>query len=151
MKEEIICSLNRWKSVFKLMDSKKDIKIVNEIINIINNFSNQEAGKKKVKETDNSKLENILNAVKEGNSLVLKDYKLKIVKTDVNIKDEWDKLSENRKAKLTKLELNVIYHMIYKPSEIKYIKAKNNKIIEDINYFIKDEERDKSLAESNLI
>ena len=49
------------------------------------------------------------------------------------------------------LELNVIYYMLYKPSKVTYINKSKSEIIKDINYFVKDEKRNKSLEESNLV
>ena len=70
---------------------------------------------------------------------------------DINIEEEWGKLSESKKLKLSKLELNVIYYMLYKPSKVTYINKSKSEIIKDINYFVKDEKRNKSLEESNLV
>ena len=150
---EIIRNLNKWRDICTIMNSKKGIMIVDEAIEKIKKSCTKEENveTKNNKETNIDKLNKILEAIDENNELILIEYKLVVIRLNINLEEEWDKLSESKKSKLSKLELNVIYSMLYKPLEIKYINKTKTEIIKDINYFIKDEKREKSLKENNLI
>lgn len=73
------------------------------------------------------------------------------MKIDFNLESSWDSLEKNKKESLTKLELNVIYNILYKPNTIKYINKNKKEIINDIDYFLDDVKRDRALKASNLI
>ena len=86
-----------------------------------------------------------------------KDYinfnkaKLLFLKIDIDIIKEWDKLPEEKKELLSKKELNVIYNLIYRPKEVKFINKTKKDIVHDINYYINNEKRNNALRESKLI
>lgn len=145
--DEMIESLNKYKSICVLIGSKRDVAVINKIIKNLNEYDNNEIKEKK--ENDNDKLENILRDINKGNDI--KKYELSFVKPSINVEEEWDKLSSSKKEKLTKLELNVIYNILYKPEEVKYINKTKKEIVKDINYFVKAEKRDKALKSSNLV
>lgn len=150
---EIIDNLSKWKSICNLMGSKRDVTIVNHIIKKLTESNNEETKNNKInnKETPIDKLKHILDAINKKDQAILNKYKLVLIKLDINIEEEWDKSSENKRKNLSKLELNVIHYMLYKPSKVTYINKNKNEIIKDINYFVKDEKRNKSLEESNLV
>ena len=146
---EIIDNLNKWKSICVLMGNKRDITIVDYIIKEMSKYNNEKIENNNVTSID--KLEHIIDAINKRDESILSEYKLVLIKLDINIEEEWGKLSESKKLKLSKLELNVIHHMLYKPSRVNYINKNKSEIIKDINYFVKDEKRNKSLEESNLV
>lgn len=150
---EIIDNLNKWKSICVLMGNKRDIIIVDHIIKEMSKSNNEKIENKEGNNnvTSIDKLKHILDAINKRDESILTQYKLVLIKLDINIEEEWGKLSESKKLKLSKLELNVIYYMLYKPSKVTYINKSKSEIIKDINYFVKDEKRNKSLEESNLV
>ena len=150
---EIIDNLNKWKSICVLMGNKRDIIIVDHIIKEMSKSNNEKIENKEGNNnvTSIDKLKHILDAINKRDESILNQYKLVLIKLDINIEEEWGKLSESKKLKLSKLELNVIYYMLYKPSKVTYINKSKSEIIKDINYFVKDEKRNKSLEESNLV
>lgn len=150
---EIIDNLNKWKSICVLMGKKRDIIIVDHIIKEMSKSNNEKIENKEGNNnvTSIDKLKHILDAINKRDESILTQYKLVLIKLDINIEEEWGKLSESKKLKLSKLELNVIYYMLYKPSKVTYINKSKSEIIKDINYFVKDEKRNKSLEESNLV
>ncbi len=157
-KIEIIENLKKWKNICELMENKRDSKIVDEIINLLDcnekaefNLINDIKISRKARCSNLDKVLEILEGVKGKNQSILIKHKLKFMKIDFNLESSWDSLEKNKKESLTKLELNVIYNILYKPNTIKYINKNKKEIINDIDYFLDDVKRDRALKASNLI
>lgn len=142
-------SLNKWKKVCITMGAKEDIDIIEDIIKVINNNDNTSVVKAKNKNLDD--VEEILELYYKKDYVKLNKAKLLFLKIDIDIIKEWDKLSEKAKEVLSKKELNVIYNLIYRPKEIKFINKTKKDIVHDINYYINNEKRNSALIESKLI
>lgn len=140
-------NLNRWKKVCIAMGAKEDLDIIEDIIKMINNKEKNIT--KKVKNIDDIK--EILELYYRKDYEEFDKVKLSFLKINADIIEEWDKLQENKKEALSKKELNVIYNIIYRPKEIKFINKKKKDIVHDINYFINNEKRNNALRESKLI
>lgn len=140
-------NLNKWKKVCIAMGAKADLGIIEDIIKMINN--KERPTTIKAKNIDNIK--EILELYYRKDYEEFNKAKLSFLKINDDIIEEWDKLQENKKEALSKKELNVIYNIIYRPKEIKFINKKKKDIVHDINYFINNEKRNKALRESKLI
>lgn len=152
----IIDNLQKWKKICKTMESQRDLVIVDEIINIVkeskrkNKIKTSEIKEPKKRERDLDRLKEALEYYNDRDSNRLNNFKFSIVKIDSYILEEWKKMSKNKQEKLSKLELNVIYNILYKLEEVKFLKKKKDDIIFDINYVIQNLERSKALKEKTL-
>lgn len=96
-------------------------------------------------------LSEILEAYNNKEYEKFSKFKLSFVKIDEEITKAWDKLPLDKREVLSKKELNVIYNILYKPNEVKFINKIKKDIVHDINYFINNEKRNNALKESKLI
>ena len=142
-------SLNKWKKVCITMGAKEDIDIIEDIIKIINN--NDKTSVLKVKNKNLDGVKKILELYYKKDYINFNKAKLLFLKIDIDIIKEWDKLPEEKKELLSKKELNVIYNLIYRPKEVKFINKTKKDIVHDINYYINNEKRNNALRESKLI
>lgn len=142
-------SLKKWKKICIIMGAKEDIDIIEDIIKVINN--NDKTSTVKVKNKNLNDVKEILELYYKKDYVKFNKAKLLFLKIDIDIIEEWDKLSEEKKEVLSKKELNIIYNLIYRPKEIKFINKTKKEIVHDINYYINNEKRNTALRESKLI
>lgn len=140
-------SLNKWNKVCTAMNCNEDIIIIADIKKVLAN--NKLSIKDKKDETIEVKV--AINAFSNKRWEELEEMKLLFIKKNINIINEWEKLSEQNKSKLTKKELNIIYYILYKNTEVKFIKKNKKEIIHDINYYVYNNKRNRALKESELI
>ena len=151
---EMSDNLIKWKNICELMGCIKDISIIDEIIDIINENKELDINQKKEVHNKNIYLEevkDIVVAYNEKKESKLQAKKLLFVKINVDLSKEWMKLTEKRKEGFSKKELNAIYNIFYKPKEINYMTKNKREIVEDINFFINNKKRNEALKQSNLI
>lgn len=140
----MINNLNKWQKVCETIGLNKDMEVLGDIISIL-----KEGSIKKESELD--RLKGALNYYNSRDKENLNSFKFSIVKIDGNLLVQWNKASNSKLLKLTKLELNVIYNILYELKETKFISKNKQDIIQDINFLVENGERNKVLKEKKLI
>lgn len=149
----MISNLNKWKNICDLMNNDEEIRIIDEIIKNIK--SNDSKIKEKTivsaKLNNDGKLKLILKEIETSCEAVVKENKFILISNERSILDEWGRLSEAKKNKISKLELNVIYWMLYDGEKIRYINKTKKDIIYSIDYFVNNNKRNNALDKNKLI
>ena len=152
----MIDNLKKWQQICIVMGEKKSIEVIKSIMIKLQESSIEESSveikqSQVIKLSDSDKIKDMVEAYNKHTLNNISHTKCIILKDDIDIINIWDGLTDAQKNKCMKNELLAIYNILYKPNEIKCT-AKNKKaVIDDINYFIKEEKRNNAMKNSSLI
>lgn len=158
-------SLEKWKNVCKALGDNQEVEFLNKTLEELNNNKTNKNKKvtkkktvreskqiitknkaaKKTKIKSRKKANDYKNEIKElidayygKNYELINESNLLIVNLKEDILESWTKTKIEEKKNATKLELNLIYNLIAKPSEIKYTDKNKETLISIIDNWIKN-------------
>lgn len=107
---------------------------------------NKKSGKKSKTAKENRELiECYINYFNKKDKEIFRNPSFKFINLEEDIKITWRNCTRKEKEEITKLELNLIYNIIYKFDEVKYLEKKKELIINDIDEYIKNMNRNNAI------
>lgn len=164
--KHLINSLEKWLGICVLLEKEDEQEIIrcsleqliiykeiylNQIMSNINtdvkkDKMNKNKGKKKNTVNENKKLiKYYIEIFNEKDVQELEAKKFTLITFNEDIKEIWKNSSDESKKKATTFELNLIYNIIYRFDDIKYTSKPKEKIIKDIDEYIKNAGRNNAI------
>lgn len=163
--KNLVQSLEKWLKVCIVLENKKEEDIITSAIGYLEEYKElnlseimirsnkdsekeiQKKNKKKSKTTKENRelIASYINYFNRKDKEMFTNLSFKFINIEEDINITWRNCTRKEKEEITKLELNLIYNIIYKFNEVKYLEKKKELIINDIDEYIKNMNRNNAI------